>query len=343
MESKMTKYEIDVNGSLFEWDLEQGSVHFENDEVLMLWLNTTFKTFLDAIDEISGEKAAKLVMEIAGYRTGRIVSSFNLEKIGETDKILEELPNIYLTAGWGIVDIVSFSSENHTAVARFRNTWEYKVKLSQNKREDGTFIPGHFAGVFSGLFGANVWYRLKKSQAFGDEYTEYEFYPSDITPTLNVKAMIKEQAEEAQRELEVNIAQHTKVLSDLIKEISSPIIPVIDSILVIPLIGTYDETRAEELINRTLINLPKYKAAYLILDLTGIKNVDGYTLDFLRKFVQAARLLGTVCLFVGISPEMSIQITGNGYDLTGIPCFSQLQQGITYALDQMGLHITKKG
>jgi anti-anti-sigma regulatory factor len=338
----MNQYEIDVNGSLFEWDLEKGSVQFENDEVLMLWLNTTFKTFLDAIDEISGEKAAKMVMEVAGYRTGRIVSSYNLDKIGNIEKIVKDLPNIYLTAGWGKFNIVSFSPENRTAVLLVRNTWEYKVKLAQNKKEDGTFIPGHFAGVFSGLLGANVWYKLKKSQVFGDEFTEYEFYPSDITPTLNIKAMIQEQAEEAQQELEENISKRTKVLSDLIKEISSPIIPVIDSILVIPLIGTYDETRAEELINRTLINLPKYKADYLILDFTGIKNVDAYTLDFLRKFVQAARLLGTTCLFVGISPEMSIRITSNGHELTGIACFSQLKQGVTYALDQMGLHITQK-
>lgn len=59
---------------------------------------------------------------------------------------------------------------------------------------------------------------------------------------------------------------------------------MIDSILVIPLVGRYEELRAEELLNRTLLNLPLYKAEYLILDLTALKGVDQYTFDFLQKF-----------------------------------------------------------
>lgn len=71
--------------------------------------------------------------------------------------------------------------------------------------------------------------------------------------------MIKEQNQSAQKKLEKEIAEQTKVMSEIIKEISSPIIPVIDSILVIPLVGRYEELRAEELLNRTLLNLPGIK------------------------------------------------------------------------------------
>lgn len=154
--------------------------------------------------------------------------------------------------------------------------------------------------------------------------------------------MIQEQSQTAQKELEQKISDQTRVLSEIIKEISSPIIPVIDSILVIPLVGKYEELRAEELLNRTLLNLPKYKAEYLILDLTALKGVDQYTLDFLQKFVKAASLLGTDCIFVGISPKLSLQIIESGNTETQISCFSILQQGISYALDRLGLEIARK-
>lgn len=342
MDSKSSIYKIDVSGSLFDWNLEEGTFNFENDEVVLFWVNTAFKTLLDAIEEISGEKSAKLVLETAGYRTGNIVSKFYLESNKDKETILNHLPAIYLTAGWGKTDIVSFCLEEKKAVVRVKNGWEYKINVAQQKETEGTFLPGHWAGVLSGLFETNVWYKVVKSQVQGDEYSEYEFFESEITPSLNVNAMIQEQSQTAQKELEQKISEQTRVLSEIIKEISSPIIPVIDSILVIPLVGKYEELRAEELLNRTLLNLPKYKAEYLILDLTALKGVDQYTLDFLQKFVKAASLLGTNCIFVGISSELSLQIIESGNTETQIPCFSILQQGISYALDRLGLEIAKK-
>ncbi|KML41113.1 STAS domain-containing protein [Cytobacillus firmus] len=342
METNSSKYEINVNGSLFDWDLDNATFKFENDEVVVFWVNTAFKTLLDSIEEISGEKSAELVLETAGYRTGKIVSKFYLESNKEKEDIINHLPNMYLTAGWGKTDIASFSLEEKKAIIRVKNGWEYKINVEQKKEAEGTFLPGHWAGVLSGLFETNIWYKVKQSQVKGDYYSEYEFFESDITPSQNISALIKEQNQSAQKKLEKEIAEQTKVMSEIIKEISSPIIPVIDSILVIPLVGRYEELRAEELLNRTLLNLPRYKAEYLILDLTALKGVDQYTLDFLQKFVKAASLLGTNCIFVGISPELSLQIIESGNKETQFPCFSVLQQGITHALDQVGLQISPK-
>ncbi|WJV28707.1 hypothetical protein QTG56_16835 [Rossellomorea sp. AcN35-11] len=76
--------------------------------------------------------------------------------------------------------------------------------------------------------------------------------------------------------------------------------------------------------------------------MTSLSGVDDYTLTFIEKFVGAATLLGTNCLLVGISSELSIQITKSGYRMNQIPSFSILQQGVKYALDQQGLEIMKK-
>ncbi|TYR73944.1 STAS domain-containing protein [Rossellomorea vietnamensis] len=338
----MTAYTKNVNGSDFHWDMEKGEFHFENDEVVLFWVNTAFKTLLDSIEEIAGENEAKLVLETAGYRTGKTVSQFYSNTLGEPEEILKKLPNTYLTAGWGKTDIISVSFEDKQAVIRVQNGWEYKVNTAQKKDHEGTFLPGHWAGVFSGLFGETVWYEVTKSQIEGDQFSEYRFFPSSVTPSLNVSTLIQEQKKAAQEEIENVTRERTEFLSEMIKEISSPIIPVMESILVVPLVGRYNELRAEELLDRTLLNLPLYKATHLIVDLTSLKGVDDYTLSFIDKFIHATAILGTKCILVGISAELSMQITNRGHKINRVPCYSMLQNGVMHALDELGLKLTKK-
>ncbi|WP_270181453.1 STAS domain-containing protein [Alkalihalobacillus sp. CinArs1] len=328
---------LDVNGSKFEWDTDEGSFTYEGDGALIFWINTAFKVFLDSIEEIAGEDEAALVLETAGYRTGEIVSDFYHESIGNIELIVSSLPNTYKTAGWGITTILDVDQARNKAIVRVKNSWEYKVNREQGKHEEGTFIPGHWAGVFSGLFKEKVWYNVRKSQIKGDSYSEYEFAPSSITPKEHIRDLIQEKKRLELVDLEKKVSERTNELQQMIKEISAPIIPVLDHILVIPLIGKYDETRIDELMTKTLKQLPDYKANTLILDLTGINDVDNVTIDLLHSMVKASELLGVTCLLVGISPKLSIQVVQSRAELEGLTCFSTLRHGIHFALAREGL------
>ncbi|TKD72079.1 STAS domain-containing protein [Pseudalkalibacillus hwajinpoensis] len=336
------RYTRDVNGSQFEWDLNEGTFTYEGDGVILFWINTAFKVFMDSIEEIAGNEEARLVLETAGYRTGENVSGFYHESMGNVEQIVSTLPNIYLTAGWGVTTIEKVSKEEKTAVVRVRNSWEYKLNIVQEKTIEGTFIPGHWAGVFSGLFGESVWYRVVKSQIEGDDYSEYVFSPSSITPKENILSMIKEKNREEIAILERKVNERTEELQNLITELSSPIIPVLDNIVVIPLIGRFNDERSEELMTKTLNQLPDYQAHTLILDLTGIYGVDEYTIDLMHNLVRACRLLGVDTIFVGVSPKLSMLMVQSRADLEGMVCLSTLQHGIHYALAQDGLHIIGK-
>lgn len=62
-----------------------------------------------------------------------------------------------------------------------------------------------------------------------------------------------------------------------------------EGIVVVPLIGKYDEDRTEDLIVNTLNNLPKHQANYLVLDLTGLdKELTEYTASLIEKLGAAA-------------------------------------------------------
>lgn len=201
-------------------------------------------------------------------------------------------------------------------------------------------MAAHYAGIFTLLFGRNIWYRVLQHQIEGHAETVIEYFPSEKNIEENIHRLARLKEAEQISQLERLVDEKTAELNELIKEISSPIIPVLEDIVVVPLLGTYDEARAEELLVKTLQNLPKYKARYLVLDLTGLNN--NFTLHaaaLIDKLGSTASLIGTETILVGISPQMSMVITESGLNLSKFNCFQTLQHGIHYALAQNGRSI----
>ena len=143
-------------------------------------------------------------------------------------------------------------------------------------------------------------------------------------------------------ELEQKVEARTKELNSLVQELSSPVIPVLNGILVIPLIGQYNEERISSMMEKALVELTRLKAKYLLIDLTGIKHVDPYTIHGIQKLIQSVRLIGGQCFIVGVSAELSIQILSSNVNLEHIQSFSSLQQGVEYAIQQNGYEMVKK-
>ncbi|WP_251032385.1 STAS domain-containing protein [Mesobacillus foraminis] len=128
-------------------------------------------------------------------------------------------------------------------------------------------------------------------------------------------------------------------MQNLVKEQSSPVIPVLEGIVVVPMIGTYDKDRAEDLVVNILNGLGKHKAHFLLLDLTGLKGISEYTSALIFKLGSAANLLGTEVILVGITPELAIVIIENMTSLRKFECLQTLQHGIYYALGKSGRSI----
>jgi rsbT co-antagonist protein RsbR len=70
----------------------------------------------------------------------------------------------------------------------------------------------------------------------------------------------------------------------------------------------------------------------VILDITGVPLVDSQVAQGLIQATQAARLLGTEVILVGIRPEVAQAIVDLGIHLDGAVTHSTLQSGISYVL-----------
>lgn len=299
------------------------------------------ETFFDSIKEISGVEAAELVLQTTGFRQGTVVGEgFKEMKNITTANLVEWLSDTYAPAGWGKVKIVEMDEKEHRFTLHIQNDWEYKMNELNHKGTRGIFVPSHYAGVLTGLFGLNFWYEVTQFQSEGHEYSVVEYFPSEVTVQKNIQNLSRKQEAERIKELEQSVDDKTNLLQNLVKELSSPIIPVLEGITVVPMIGSYDDERTENLLIKTLTELPKHQAEYLLLDLTGLnKNICQHTAAFIDKLGAAARLLGTETILVGVSPELAIIIAQTLTNLQKFECLQSLQHGIYYALGKRGRSI----
>ncbi|MGM8216633.1 STAS domain-containing protein [Bacillaceae bacterium W0354] len=138
----------------------------------------------------------------------------------------------------------------------------------------------------------------------------------------------------------VNIISLQKVA---LEELSAPLIPVMDGITVMPLVGTIDTERAKLIMENLLNGVIKNRAEVVLIDITGVPVVDTMVAHHIIQAAEAVRLIGAKCILVGIRPEIAQTIVNLGIDLTNFPTKSSLKKGFESALAIMGKQIISTG
>ena len=126
--------------------------------------------------------------------------------------------------------------------------------------------------------------------------------------------------------------QIIQVQAVALRELSSPLIPISDSVLVMPLIGAIDSGRAQQVLETLLAGIASHAAHLVIVDITGVPLIDMQVANALIRAAQAVKLLGAQVVLTGIRPEVAQTLVGLGLDLRGIVTRSTLQAGIAYGL-----------
>lgn len=137
---------------------------------------------------------------------------------------------------------------------------------------------------------------------------------------------------------------HEAVLREqlaIVRQLSTPIMPVYSGVLVLPLVGPVDAERAAQITESLLQAIGKERAAVVIIDITGVTAIDERIAGWLTHAVGATRLLGAQAVVVGVSPAIAQTIVQGGVDLGGAVTLADLKSGLEYALAQRGLFIRR--
>lgn len=120
--------------------------------------------------------------------------------------------------------------------------------------------------------------------------------------------------------------------ASLIHDLSTPLIPIAAHIVALPLVGTIDAARLQQVLEALLEGIVNYRAHVAIIDLTGVALVDTFVAQGLVRAAHASTLLGAQIIVTGIRPEVAQTLVGLGVSLGGIITRATLQDAIAYAL-----------
>lgn len=90
----------------------------------------------------------------------------------------------------------------------------------------------------------------------------------------------------------------------LVENLSVPIIPITPSICILPLIGSVDSFRISILEEKVLIEIGKLRIQTLIIDLSGIGDMEADVIDYFSKLIDGAAMMGCHTVITGLRAEV---------------------------------------
>jgi rsbT co-antagonist protein RsbR len=116
-----------------------------------------------------------------------------------------------------------------------------------------------------------------------------------------------------------------------IRELSTPVLQVRERLMILPIIGVLDTPRAQQLTEQLLSAIQRNRARVVVLDITGVPDIDQTVANHLVQTVAACRLMGAGVILTGLSSEIAQTLVTLGVDLSMLNTAGDLQSGIEEA------------
>ncbi|RLE37556.1 hypothetical protein DRJ17_06310 [Candidatus Woesearchaeota archaeon] len=133
-----------------------------------------------------------------------------------------------------------------------------------------------------------------------------------------------------------------KTKEQLISEIATPVIILWQDILAIPIVGTVDSKRAQQITEVILNKILVTQSKVIILDISGVPFVDTAVANHLLKISRAAKLMGCDCVISGMSPAIAQTLVRLGIDVGDIITTTSLKDALVLSFNKLGYEIKAK-
>ena len=127
-----------------------------------------------------------------------------------------------------------------------------------------------------------------------------------------------------------------------LRETSTPITEIWDGVLTLPIIGTLDSSRTMIVMEALLNRIASERASAVVMDLTGVKNIDSQVSHHLIQMVRAIQLMGADAILTGIRPDIARALTSLNIDLGNVTTRATLSDGLKEAFRRMGIQVSHK-
>ncbi|MFC4410388.1 STAS domain-containing protein [Chungangia koreensis] len=115
----------------------------------------------------------------------------------------------------------------------------------------------------------------------------------------------------------------------LVENLSVPIIPITQATAILPLIGSIDSFRAQILEEKVLTEISRLQIQTLIMDLSGIAEIEDDIADHLTRIINGTTLMGCKTVITGLRAEVVRKIVNLGIVFDpGTATLGSLQQAL---------------
>lgn len=123
--------------------------------------------------------------------------------------------------------------------------------------------------------------------------------------------------------------------NDMLMQLSTPVTPIWEQILLLPVVGIVDSFRAQNIMTAVLQEIADYQAKVFILDISGVGVVDTAVANYFIKVSKAANLMGCECIISGVTPAVAQTLVELGVDIENIQTNVNIKEALKTAIGQI--------
>jgi rsbT co-antagonist protein RsbR len=173
----------------------------------------------------------------------------------------------------------------------------------------------------------------------------FETYHSDFDLMLRVLDAYEPAANRIANTVAVGFVQERERVirqqQEAIRDLSTPVLQVRERLVILPIIGALDSQRARQLTEQLLRAIRTNRAKVVVIDITGVPEIDSTVANHLVQTVDASRLMGAGVIITGLSAETALTLVTIGVDLSKVNAVGDLQGGIEEAERLLGYEVTR--
>ncbi|MFJ7470816.1 STAS domain-containing protein [Peribacillus frigoritolerans] len=270
------------------------------------------------------DNSSKITENWLALREKQSGSIYSMDSNEEIEKLLREQNTLTIKT------VTSVLLEDKTAFIDTMEQWATLVAKSRVESD---------TPIYDVLEALN-----KVRETYWAFITDYMLMDTQITKDIIIRwsRLINSAFDQLNREFTEQYYLLTKerllAQQELINELGAPVIPIVDAIAVLPLIGEIDTYRAKEILNGTPSKCISKNITHLFIDLSGVSLLDTMVAQQIYQLISTLNLLGIQSTISGIRPEVAQTSIQLGLDFSQVSTHSTLKQ----ALSKQGIKLYEK-
>lgn len=307
-----------------------------------IWLQAAYSPTVGSDGKVTG--VVKVASDITETKKLNMANSGKIAAIERSMGVIEFEPDgMILRANAAFLAVMGYSEDeikgqHHRLFVRPEEAGSAAYAAFWESLAAGNVVPGQFERVTKD--GRVVWLEATYNPILdlNGRTVRVVKFATDITDKFEAAQQVAENA----RELQVALQQAREAerlreeLDRTLQEVSTPVTPIWDEILLLPLVGVVDSSRTDDVMRKALTRINETRPKVFILDISGVPTVDEAVANQLIKITKATRLMGCETIISGLSPAIAYAMVELGVEVGEVRTTATLHDAFRISLQQVG-------